>query len=153
MNILIIDDKTTEISKAVAAVEAKGWHAFPFNPTEYGNGGPDTWVEMVEQVDGILTDLFWVPRFARGKNAPSGLLVVIHALLHKKHVVVCTSACDEDKQWHHHGEAVGWLYDGYLRCVKGEKPFGWIESKDWEAACQALEKRIGASESEQSTRR
>jgi hypothetical protein len=140
-NILIIDDKQTEISKAVEVLKMYGWHPFTFNPQEYGNSG-DEWIKMVPDIDGILTDLFWVPRCARGKNAPSGLLVVIHALIHNKPVVVCTSACDEDERWHHHGEAVGWLYDGYIRCIDGVKPFGWIESKDWNAACKSLKQML-----------
>lgn len=71
MNILIIDDKASEISNAVKAVEAKGWHAVTVNPTESGLGGGDAWIEMLGQVDGVLTDLFWTPRCARGNNPPS----------------------------------------------------------------------------------
>jgi hypothetical protein len=139
MNILIIDDKPEQIAAAVKAVEAKGWHAYPFNPLQSSKGG---WIEMVEGADAVLTDLFWVPGSTKAKTAPSGLLVVIHALVHNKPVVVCTSACDEDENGHH-GEAVGWLWDGYRRNSRlTDKSFGWVETKDWEEACRCLEERL-----------
>ena len=127
MKILVIDDKDEELEKARTAVESKGWEALTFNPTS--GSRRNSWIKLIETVDAVITDLMW----SRNNNPtpdPAGLMVVIHALSLGKQVVVCTNSQEVGG---HHGEAMSFIYDGYLVSTY-PGPFGWEEGKSWDAA-------------------
>ena len=138
--ILIVEDKNEEMEKAILTGKELGHEITAINPTE----GKGTWIEFVPDVDGVLTDLMFSPCGTRGKGVPpAGLLVVIHAALNGKPVVVCTDECSRDEKWGHHGEAVGWIWGGYLGKFRfNEKPFGFVGDKNWERAFELLKKRM-----------
>jgi len=72
---------------------------------------------------------------------PKGLLVVAHALFKGKPVVICTNGGDFKKG--HHGEAIGFIHDGYLVEVEEhDSAFGWDERKVWKESFKKLAKRM-----------
>ncbi|MHB8652192.1 MAG: hypothetical protein ACYC8S_03595 [Minisyncoccota bacterium] len=105
---------------------------------------------MVQERGGIITDLMFHNKQhqAGAVLPPAGLLVVIHAIANGVPVVVCTDA--SETAGHHHGEAIGWIFDGYVSQFKDWRPsdhckdhsepppFGWVEDKDWEKAISLL---------------
>jgi hypothetical protein len=101
--------------------------------------------EMAKEGGGIITDLMFHNTY-HGEGAllpPAGLLVAMECVRHGVPVVVCT---DE----YHHGDAVSWIFDGFVRqfkdwrtddhCREGgdPPPFGWVEDKDWDKAVALL---------------
>ncbi len=87
---------------------------------------------------GVITDLFF-PLTRMASKTPSGLLVVAHAVGNRIPVVICTD-CEGDPDGHH-GEAIGFIFDGYVRRV-GAPVFGLEEYKDWGNAVHLLEERV-----------
>lgn len=140
LRVLVLDDKPEERAKALEIARSMNLDCVVCDPADYNH----PWFEFMNDVDAIVTDLFWSPcanhPSCAGKELPpSGLLVVIHALAMGKPVVICTDADLVDKSWGHHGAAIGWIYDGYLahfRCIGGGStaPFEMIERKHWEKA-------------------
>jgi len=146
MKIVILDDKATERTLAIQATTERGLTAIAYDPS----GLETKWTKLVEDADGVVTDLFW-PHYhpnCAGKEFPIGLLVVIHCLSLGKPVVICTDVDKTDPEGHH-GMAAGWIHDGYWRRwgVFGpepeDKPFGWEDGKDWQKAIEQLTKRMG----------
>lgn len=148
MRILILDDKAEERSKALEAAQAKGFECVVHDPTDR------EWPELVDGVDGVVTDLFWTHRTDRADHRdnlpPSGLLVVIHALSKGKPAVICTDVEKRardgtgDRQGHH-GLAAGFIHDGYVHHWERVCPFGWVEDKDWSKAIDMLVKRMAVT--------
>ena len=139
MKILIIDDRASELERAAGVAKSKGIEFQLYNPTLdtwVARQASDSWPEMLEHVDAIVTDLFWKPEFVPGQEVPSGLLVVLQALYRKKLVAICTDASKIDSRRGHHGEKIGFIYEGYLQNAwdvnKDIFPFFWNEEKDWE---------------------
>jgi hypothetical protein len=159
-----IDDKASELEKAVATIQTRG-HEAPASrcfgsisrlqaPTP--NGVDEyRWKQMkfdsaerevrfaVEEVKekggGVITDMMFIlSPHHRGPVPCSGLLVVIHALGQSVPVVVCTDASEVGG---HHAEALSWIFDGYVGGARqaGVLPFGWVENKDWNEAITLLE--------------
>ena len=137
MRILVIDDKPENLEAAKQAVEAKGWDCVTCNPTIRDERGNIPWLSMMATSDGVITDLMWA--HANHGEKPLGLMVVIHALSLGKAVVICTNARDHAKG--HHGEAIGFIHDGYTSSVY-PGPFGWVEDKSWTKATELLEPRL-----------
>lgn len=106
--------------------------------------------KMQRENGGIITDLMFHNKQHQIGDAlpPAGLLVVIHAIANGVPVVVCTDA--SEIAGHHHGEAIGWIFDGYVSQFKDWRvsdhckdhsrppPFGWVEDKDWGKAVSLL---------------
>jgi hypothetical protein len=170
--ILIVEDTPAELEKACAAAVKLGLEVLCCDPTDE----QATWMELMEGVDGVVTDLFWAhgkPTYRMGRNVfdnhtyhpsrPSGLLVVIHAVSKGLPVVVCSDIGDSSRYEHgHHGPEAGFIYDGYhgktdLRSEvsrrSGRPPesfpgtFGLEDSKDWEWALQCLSLTIADRQS------
>jgi hypothetical protein len=140
MKILIIDDTAEERQKAQEAVEAKGWEAIVYDPRVGPNAVYGAWWPLMDQVDGIITDLMW--NYGVPPAKPMGLLVVIHSLFINKPVVICTNARAAKG---HHGDALSFIYDGYVSAEglgDAPRPFGWIENKNWNEAADELASRI-----------
>ena len=140
--VLIIDDKASELEKAIAIAKARGWDVKTCNPSvrpeSYSNNA--AWIEMIPEVDGVVTDLMW-EHGSHGNRVekPMGLLVVIEALSKGKPVVICTNAGEFHKG--HHGEAMGFINDGYYT-ASDCKAFGLNERKDWNEAMEGLASRM-----------
>lgn len=154
MKILVIDDKREELERAITAVEKHGHTAIPVHVVKEDL---HSWIESkVDEADCVITDLMFNPT---GYNInsdtydksppPAGLLVVIFALAKGKPAVICTNAQEVGG---HHAEAISWIFDS-TRCffksstdaitMKYKRglpllPIGWEESKNWEAAVQAV---------------
>lgn len=138
--VLIIDDKTSEITKAVEAAKALGWEVLTCDASfrqEEGYCNNVDWIQMIPKVDGVVTDLMW-NHDSHGEK-PMGLLVVIEALCKGKPIVVCTNAGKFDRG--HHGEAMGFINDGYYTS-SDRKAFGLVETKDWNYAMKKLAERF-----------
>ncbi|TSC65678.1 MAG: hypothetical protein CEO22_390 [Candidatus Berkelbacteria bacterium Gr01-1014_85] len=139
--ILIVDDKLEERKKARVIVEAAGYltHTCDF-PVDDSDADWQNFLFYLSVSDGVLTDLVNL----RGK--PQGLLIALEAVSQGKPVVICTNT---KEQGGHHGEAIGWIYDGYFARVKTR--VGWIEvipddqgvwEKNWVGAIELLKQRI-----------
>jgi hypothetical protein len=139
VKVLLIDDKSDELQKAREAAERKGWESVVCDVSVRGPGHCNNcdWIDMVEDVDCVATDLMW-DHNNRGEK-PMGLCVVIHALSRGKPVVICTNR--QDFANGHHGEAIGFIYDGYYTSTRTD-PFGWEEGKDWDRAMEYLAKQM-----------
>lgn len=139
LTVLIIDDKASEIEKAVAIAKARGWDVKTCNPSIHPEGycSNNDWIEMIPSVDGVVTDLMW--NHGDHGEKPQGLLVVIEALSKGKPVVICTNAGEFQKG--HHGQAMGFINDGYYTS-SDYKAFGLEERKDWKAAIEGLAERM-----------
>lgn len=135
VRVLLIDDKADELQKGREAAERKGWESVLCDVSVRGPGHCNNvdWIEMVDDVDCVATDLMW-DHGNRGEK-PMGLCVVIHALSRGKPVVVCTNEG-------HHGDAIGFIYDGYYTSARRKAPFGFEEGKNWDAAMQYLAKQM-----------
>lgn len=134
--ILVIDDKEDELQRASEAVQAKGWKPITVSPI---NDNDANWCHewIMSRADGVLTDLMW-DFFGQGEK-PQGLLVVIRAMYFGKPVVVCTNA--NDYSGGHHGEAMGFIRDGFI-CQVGQDAFGFVENKNWKEAVEKLEQKF-----------
>lgn len=152
--ILIIEDNDVEMAKAIEAAKSKGLDYEACNPlnqrTNLNAADQETehWSDLITDVSGIVTDLFWThfpPRPGPPiENTPSGLLVMLHAMTFRIPLVICT---DSRNFGHgHHGNELGWIYDGYIRKVwtHHEPPFNWSweEEKNWSRAIDLLLDRI-----------
>jgi len=135
MKVLVIDDKSEQLALAKDAAERMGWEAIAENPTTEGDL---RWHKLMESADGVVTDLIWCGPDCGPK--PSGLLVVIHALSLGKPVVICTDGTEYPGG--HHGDAIGFINDGYRTSVRSNCPFGWEERKDWNRAMKLLAERL-----------
>jgi hypothetical protein len=139
MKVLLIDDKESELQKAVEAASRLGWEYVTFNPER--NEDKSHWIDLVSNVDCVATDLMWVHDDRYGEK-PVGLMVVIHCLFMGKPVTVCTNG--DDYAGGHHGEAIGFINNyrtnvKYSKGVpKGKLPFGWIDWKNWDHALKFL---------------
>jgi len=170
MEIYAIDDKREEAEKAWAAIELRGHrtvsadNGFNFNCVllyaEYGNCSKSAKGEIIDAIKhlkevggGIITDMMFplAPCHANNPCPPSGLLVVIQALVAGVPVVVCTDASEVGG---HHSEALSWIFDGYIgdAVQRGDLPFGWVENKDWDAAVKLLE-QIHAQQKEKEVKK
>ena len=135
--ILVIEDKRTEIEKAILAGKEAGHEVIAINPTYQRTR---TWINAMQEVDGVITDLMFEPINTRNKDIPpAGLMVVIHAIACGKPVVICTN---DSEVGGHHGETIGWLFDGYITNFQGDQPFGWEDGKDWKYAFENLNYRL-----------
>ncbi len=161
MRILIIDDDPQEIERAKEIIRARGHELVtPINPDKEwfaDSRGQDNFFPCIshgddvrQEADGVITDLNFKMPGTSGRSGitPSGLLVAFHAALFGKPAVICTKVNEKDR---HHGKATSWIYDGYFSALSNSwKPDmfsrcpGWIEEKDWEAACELLEKKFAA---------
>jgi hypothetical protein len=138
--VLVIDDKASEIARAVEAAKALGWEVLTCDASfreEEGYSNNTEWIRMIPKVDGVVTDLMW--NHDNHGEKTMGLLVVIEALSKGKPVVVCTNAREFDRG--HHGEAMGFINDGYYTS-SDRKAFGLVETKDWNYAMKKLSERF-----------
>lgn len=129
MKILVIDDRKEELENGKKAVEENGWECITCNPTS------EKWMPLINEVDGIVTDMFW--NYSNHGEKPSGLLVVIQAISLGKPIVVCTKAGDYYEG--HHGKELAFINDGYISTTgRVLGPFGWNDEKDWRRAVNIL---------------
>lgn len=171
MKIYTFDDKAEQVEKSHEAVISAGHevarlpHSYPRSAeklaaeTDYRYGEmlatklflevEDAVQLMMQERGGIITDLMFHNKQHQAGAAlpPAGLLVVIHAIARGVPVVVCTDASEVAG---HHGEAIGWIFDGYVSRFKDWRPgdhckdhskappFGWVEDKDWGKAVSLL---------------
>lgn len=135
--VLIIDDSREQLNAACAVAHRRKWE---FIRCDASFCSTKIWMKEMAGVDGVLTDLMWEHKVDGMDKAmkPMGLLVVIHALLVGKPVVVCTNAGDCDGG--HHGPDLSWIHDGYIsyQLQSESQPFGWVENKDWNKAADLL---------------
>ncbi|MFA5776945.1 MAG: hypothetical protein WC906_00695 [Parcubacteria group bacterium] len=132
--ILIIDDREEEREKACSEVKRRGWKPIACDPFHNYE-----WIKLIEQADGIMTDMFW--EHSNHGQKPMGLLVVIHALFRSKPIVVCTDAGKHANG--HHSKEISFIHDGYVREIHYKQgPFGWNEVKNWSEAAQILEEHL-----------
>lgn len=142
MKVLVIDDKIEELNRAHKACRAMGWEMPIRCDTNLEAGFKERrkWAEMIDHVDGVVTDLMWAENERDGEK-PMGLLVVVHALFRGKPVVVCTNLGEYPKS--NHNEAINFIFAGYLNdfFVPGEKAFDVVENKDWKKSMELLAKQ------------
>lgn len=161
-----VDNKVAELDRAEAAVVARGYTCKRIEAT----GLLVDWVRQIEEADVILTDLFFNPAHPESRNhpkyaasePPAGLLVVIHALIKGKVIVVCTD--ESEKGGGHHGEGLSWIYDCFMSSkavddVSGsalQRPrlrgvrLGWNDRKDWTKAVTIAEAIVEAQKQQAS---
>ena len=142
MKVLIIDDKLEERRNAYKAVRTMGWEMPELCDTSIENSEEErqAWIKLIDEVDGVVTDLMWEDHKGHGEK-PMGLLVVAHALSRGKPVVACTN-CGEYANGGHN-EAVNFILAGYLRSVEhGKVAFDMEEHKDWEHAMGNVHRHI-----------
>lgn len=170
--ILIIDDKPEEVEKAAEAlVKVSAEMGYPgcfepikirlesnYNPfNEESHERPDLFPlalddirQDVNKIEGLLTDLYYVPvtnKYMVGNYGdaipPGGILAVMECARKGIPAVICT---DADDSIGHGGLSSSWIIDGLLR-VGGERfiagtecndYFGLNPKKDWEGASRAL---------------
>ena len=150
MKVLLIDDKVDELKRAMVAARTAGW-SYDFcntslrsenHPGQHGKtlrmGGASDWIEMMDGVDGVVTDLMW--NHSDHGEKPMGLLVVIHALSKGKPVVVCTN-CGEYANGGHN-EAVNFILAGYLNESGPDHSFDVVRDKNWKSAMECLSYRM-----------
>jgi CheY-like chemotaxis protein len=148
MRILVIENNTTEQSKAAEAIEAAGHEAIVTSKSSQA-------LSLIGEADAVITDMFFAPAretlsetnylWYRQNEPPMGLLMVILAMSQNKPVAVCTSS-------DHHGRELAFVYDGFVSQLYQQAnkadfyewmatggPFGWIEGKDWGKAVEAVE--------------
>lgn len=155
MDIYVIEDKAEELENARSAIEGAGHKCANgklsaiqmFNAgigKEHGNRGQLAQLEPLQAVEwmrdcggGIITDMMFNLIPQNGDVPTSGILVVLHALSRGVPVVVCT---DAEEVGGHHAKALSWIHDAYIMPAKkcGILPFGWVETKSWQAAVRLL---------------
>jgi len=139
MRIIVIDDCSDELRKAVGAVEAAGHEVISFSDCKSRYPNPDVWEQMAD-ADGVITDLYFNPKRSNDRvmeeysrnTPPMGLVVALHALHIGKPVVICTSG-------DHHGSQLSFVFDAYVSPTSRKIGFGWEEDKDWARAVKMLE--------------
>lgn len=162
LHILVVEDTVEEQEKARQAIEAAGHTCTIVSSLRYDEetGLVDAVTdEAMQNADAVITDLHFFPDSyvmrsrkgaddermkyglffdpEKGQLPPCGLLVVIDALVAGKPVVICTAG-------DHHGPAMSWIYDRYLRLLHRTQAFGWNDRKDWIEAVKQLEERCNS---------
>jgi len=149
--IVVIDDQPDQLDAAVEAVKAAGYEPVAFSSVGGFNGQPDIWT-AISECDAVVTDLYWDPKTCgdpvyRAGLPPMGLMVVIHAIMLGKPVVICTDLGN-------HAAQAAFIHDSYmmhhtLYDQKAKKdqdklacPFGWNGQKDWAQSVRMIESGI-----------
>ena len=141
MKVLIVENNPSELIRAGAVVRSKKWNCLVCDTGSIDPENPRSrwdWIRMIDEVDVVVTDLMW-DHSDHGEK-PMGLLVALHALSRNKPVVICTDAGQRDKG--HHGEAISFIYDGYISFLRdADCAIGFEEDKDWSRAMDEAAKR------------
>ncbi|MBP6858688.1 MAG: response regulator [Candidatus Pacebacteria bacterium] len=142
--ILIIDDSEAQRSNAERIAKEMGLEPVVCDPLTRGTDRGLDWMRHIPEVDYVVTDLMW--RYRTDEDyygqKPMGLMVAIHSLYFGKPVAICTN--DSDHHRGHHGEAIGFIHDGYLQptCYfpdfNESAPFGWDDNKNWRSAIEQV---------------
>lgn len=138
--VLIIDDKASELKRAELAARKLGFKPIPCDPKKILKDDCYLeWMERIKKADYVVTDLMWSYHEGRDEK-PMGLLVVIHAKHLGKPVAICTNCGDHAGG--HHGEAIGFIHDGYIttayHALGRTRAFVWDEYKNWERAIRLV---------------
>jgi len=138
--ILLIDDKPSELKRAEEAARKLGLKPILCDPMKQMEGECyKEWMHHIKKCDFVVTDLMWRYRDDHGEK-PMGLLVVIHAKQLGKPVAICTNGDDHPQG--HHGEAIGFIYDGYFnsayQALGRKSAFDWNDGKNWDLAIRKV---------------